>query len=90
MVPRNNAKTLSYTRMYGLIFIVMFVKFTHFFEHTSSREHFSAKREVVDTGSPGGHTGRGPGAIRAPWRACQALKVSCSAGVDKTISLASV
>ena len=30
-------------------------------------------RYVVDTGSPSGHIGRGPGAIRALWSAWQAL-----------------
>ena len=55
--------------------IAMFVNFLYFFEHISPYEHFLAQREVVDTGSPSGHTGRGPGASRALWSAWQALKV---------------
>ena len=51
---------------------------------------FWAKRQVVDTGSPAGHVGRGPGAIRALWSVWRALKVFFPAGVDKTISLVSV
>ena len=51
----------------SLVFIVIFVKLSDFFENISSYEHFLVKRSVVDTGSPSGHIGRSPGAIRALW-----------------------
>ena len=36
---------------------VTFVKLSSLCEHISWYEHFLAKREVVDTGSPAGHIG---------------------------------
>ena len=70
--------------------MVMVVNVSYFFEHISSYEHVLAKRYAFDMGIPGGHIGRGPGAIRALWSAWQALKVIFSAGADTTISLVSV
>ena len=58
----------------------MFVQLSYFFEHLSSYEHFLAKRQGVDTGSPAGHIGRGPGAIRVLWSAWQAPNVVCFGG----------
>ena len=76
---------------YVLINMNRYVRvFSHVFEQISSYERFLAKHQVVDTESPAGHVGRGPGAIRSFWRAWRALKRFISARVDKVISLVSV
>ena len=49
------------------ILLVVIVDFSLFFEQISWYDRFWAKRQVVDTGSPAGHIGRGPDAIRALW-----------------------
>ena len=62
----------------------------YFLGHISLYERFLAKRLVLDTASPAGHVGRGPGAIRVFGTAWQAFKKKNPAEVNKTTPLVSV
>ena len=69
---------------------VLFVIRSYFLQHLSLHERVSAKRQVVDTGSPSRHMGRDPGATPAFWNAWQVLKVVFYREWKRLFSLVSV